>query len=345
LLLAQLPASVAAIRTETVRAPVGGILRLLPAARRSGPLAQGTAWASLEPEASPAEARELEQAEKDFAERRARYRAYELPVALEKSDADIAAARETLALARFADGSPDLFTGETPILDPRLKPAATRAQAEARLRAAEDRRKALEAGDPAADPADIQAAAATLNARKRALAGQSAPREISAAVTGTLRLAVSPEAGGTRVEAGAVLGTLQDDTALEVVVRGTLPLLHAVPADGLFCTVAASGGAEATASFSAWGVESSGSGVVPVIRFRLPSGAFAGERGNLDGVEMAALVYVKLPEEARIVPKLALAEWDADGVLAAGWRPGLLRLFPGSRLLAEGRAAVAVVPR
>ncbi len=345
LLVAQLPGSVVAVRAETIRAPAAGMLRLLPPATKSGPLAEGTAWATLEPGQDPDEARELAQARQELEERRARYRAFDRPAALEKLDAEIAAGREALAAARFAERSPDLFQGDSPVLDPRLKPAGTADQAAERLKAMEERRRAVAAGDPAAEPADIQGAAAVVESRQRAFDEKRAPQELAAAIPGTLRLALSPEPGGVRVEAGEVLATIEDDSRLEVVVRGTLPLLHALPAQDLFCTVAAAGGTEATASFVAWGIESSATGIGPVLRFKLPPGAFGGERGSLAGAEMPALVFVRLPEPGRIVPKLSLAEWDADGSPAAGWRPEVLRLFPGSRFLAEGRAAIAIAPR
>ena len=344
LLLAQLPASVVAIRAEIIRAPAAGLIRLLPAARQPGTLAAGTPWAEIAPEAVPAEDQQLAQDRQDLAERRARYRRYDLPTDLDKLDEAIATARETLALARFAGRSPELFQGDTPLLDPRLKPAITADQAAARLDAMEDRRRRVAAGDPSADPPDLSALAAALDARQRARDARLVRRVIVAPLAGRLRLALSPEADGTRVETGDVLGSIEDDTALEVVIRGALPLLHAVPAADLSCTVADAGGTEATAAFSAWGIEASGAGAAPVMRFRLPPGAFSEQRGDLAGVELPALVFVRLAEPARIVPKLALATWDADGALSAGWRPGLLRLVPGSRLLAEGRAAVAIVP-
>jgi hypothetical protein len=321
------------------------MLRLLPPATKSGPLAEGTAWAALEPDQDPAEAGELARARQELEERRARYRALDRPAALEKLDAEIAAAREALAAARFAERSPDLFQGDSPILDPRLKPVGTSDQAAARLKAMEERRRDVAAGDPAAEPAEIQAAAALVESRQRVFDEKRRPVEFAASIPGTLRLALSPEPGGVRVEPGEVIATIEDDSRLEVLVRGTLPLLHTLPAEDLFCTVAAAGGTEATASFVAWGIEAQATGVGPVLRFRLPPGAFGGERGSLAGAEMPALVFVRLPEPARIVPKLALAEWDADGALSAGWRPEILRLFPGSRFLAEGRAAVAIAPR
>jgi hypothetical protein len=345
LLVAQLPASVVAVRAETVRAPVSGVIRLLPPATGARPLAEGDAWAELDPEADPAEARELAQARRELEERRARYRAFELPAALEKLDAEVAAAREAVAAARFAEQSPDLFQGDTPVLDPRLKPPGTADQAAARLKAVEERRRAVADGDPAAEPPEIQGMAGLLESRQRAHVERLRPLWLKASVPGVIRLALPPEPGGVHVEGGEVLATIEDDSRLEVVVRGTLPLLHSLPAEDLFCTVAAAGGTEATAPFVAWGIESSSTGVGPVLRFKLPPGAFGGERGSLAGAEMPALVFVRLPEAARIVPKLALAEWDAEGSLAAGWRPEVLRLFPGARFLAEGRAAVAIVPR
>jgi len=338
-------------------------------------MAAATVWASIDPEPTPEAAKQIDRDRQELADRRERYRRYDLAADLGKLDSDIEAAREALSVARFAERSPDLFQGDTPVLDPRLKPASSAAQAEARLNALIERRKQVAALDPQSEPADIQALASALDDRKRVLDEHLASHPVSAPIPGTLRLAVSPDADGTRVEAGEVLATVEDDSALEVVVRATLPLLHEAPAGDLYCTVATSGGEEATAAFNSWGVAPSGSGVAPVIRFRLPPGAFeaehsnlsdaekpalvfvrlpeagrsapkvGSERASLSGVELPALVFVRLPEPARIVPKLALAEWDEDGILAAGWQQGLQRLFPGSRLLAEGRAAVAIVPK
>jgi hypothetical protein len=345
LLIAQLPASVVPIRAELVRAPVAGRLRLLAAARSQGALAAGTAWAAIVPESPPGEAKEIAREEADLASRRARYKSVDLPAVLEKLDSALDAERETLAMARLAERSPGLFEGTTPVLDPRLRPSSTSAEIEVRLRALEARRREAAALDPSADPPDLQGIASSLELHRRELAAKTAERGVEAPISGTLRLAVSPESDGLWVEAGSVLATIEDDSALEVVVPGTLPLLHGVPAGSLFCTVAVSGAPEASADFSSWGVDPSSPGAKPLLRFRLPAGAFEGRRSDLAGIEVPALVYTRLPEPARIVPKLALAERDPAGYLAAGWSEGLVRLFPGSRVLAEGRSAVAIVPR
>lgn len=344
LLLAQLPATVQPARLDLIRAPAPGRLQLDPAARPGALLAAGQIWAVLEPDEAAEETAVLTRLEKQLGERRERYRHFELPLALIRLDRDIADTQESLALAQFAEKSPELFRGDPPVLDPRLKPAGTAAQIAEQLRLLKERRARTAAGEPDTEPGDLQALATEIEQRQHTRDARHERLTLKAEFAGQLRLTEDFDQGARRVNAGELVATLEDAAVLEVRVVAALPLVHAVPAESLCAVIGLPGGGSATAEFTALNLELKGDAAVPVLRFRLavPPGG-APSRPPL-GVELPALLYTRLPAPARIVPKLALVQRDSANALGDGWRAGLAKLFPGSELAAEGRQAVAVIP-
>jgi hypothetical protein len=344
LLIAQLPGVITAPRSENLRAPAAGRLRVLPAATAGELLPAGTQWARFEPDDAKAEAASLARAEHELADRREAYRRDELPAALARLDGEIAAAKEEAALAQFAEQSPQLFQGDAAALDPRLRPRKTGEQARAQVQLLERRRAGLNRNDPAVEPVDLQAGAAALTRARQAHQDRMDRMNLTVPFSGRLRLARSDQAAEVHVEAGEVIAEIADPHFWEIQIRASLPLLHSVDAATLFCTVAIPGGGEATGDFRSSGFEAGGTSQEPVMRFRIRSSGPERLNERLFGVALPALVFTRLGGPARIVPKLTLAEADPDGKLQSGWRDGLARLYPGARFVAEGRAAVAVLP-
>lgn len=339
LLLAQLPATVTPARMEVVRAPASGQLRLSIASSAEAAVTAGQAWATIEPDDAADEAASLTHLRQTMEERHTRYLRDERPFALARLDKEIADAEETLALAKFAERSPEAFRGDTPGLDPRLQPTLTAKQAEEQLRLLRERRERMAADAPDTEPVDLQGLRVEIEQRERTQAQRQAHLILHASFAGRLRLA-SGAAVQAHVAAGEVVATLEDTSSAEVRVPATLPLLHAVAPESLRVEVTLPGGAAAQAAFFAVTVELQGDTPLPVLRFRLD--------GKVEppppGVQLPALVYTRLPASARIVPKLELVRYDAAGALNEGWKAGIARLFPGNSLLAEGRQAVAIVP-
>lgn len=342
LLLAQLPARVQPRQMAVARAPAAGQLVLLDAARTEAALPAGTAWARIEIPGGADEARELTQLRQRLAERRDHYARFEVPAALARLDREITDAKEVVALARFAEKSPDLFRGDDAPLDPQLQPSLTPAQAEAQLARLREQRAQLAAGDRAAEPADLFALQAQLDQRERALHLRDDQLTLTAPFTGQLRLA-QPDSPRP-VETGEIVATLADASALEVRVPATLPLLHSVAPEMLHAVLTLPGGGVVTAAFVGSTVEMQGSALITVFRFQLAAASTPTTVLPAAGVELPVLVFARLPHEARIVPKLDLVRYDAAGVLRDGWRAGLPRLLPGTELLAEGRQALALQP-
>lgn len=344
LLLAQLPATVQPARLDLIRAPAPGRLQLDPAARPGALLAAGQVWAVLEPDEAAEETAGLARLEKQLGERRERYRHFELPLALIRLDRDIADAQESLALAQFAEKSPELFRGDPPVLDPRLKPAGTVAQIAEQLRLLKERRARTATGEPDTEPGDVQALATEIEQRQHTREARHERLTLKAEFAGQLRLTEDFDQGVRRVNAGELVATLEDAAVLEVRVVAALPLVHAVPAASLRAVIGLPEGGSATAEFAAMNLELRGDTAVPVMRFRLPVPAGGAASRPPLGVEIPAVLYTRLPAPARIVPKLALVQRDTGNELGDGWRAGLAKLFPGSELAAEGRQAVAVIP-
>ncbi|MBS0631459.1 MAG: hypothetical protein JSS11_06065 [Verrucomicrobia bacterium] len=344
LLLAQLPATVQPARLDLIRAPAPGRLRLDPAAKPGAILAAGQVWAVLEPDEAAEETALLGRLEKQLAERRERYRHFELPLALIRLDRDIADTQESLALAQFAEKSPELFRGDPPVLDPRLKPAATAAQIAEQLRLLQERRTRTAAGEADTEPGDVQALATDLEQRKHTREARQQRLTLKAEFAGQLRLTEEFDGGVRRVNAGELVATLEDAATLEVRVAAALPLVHAVPPESLRAVIGLPGGGTGTAEFAAVNLELKGDTAVPVMRFRLALPAGGAQPRPPLGVELPVLLYTRLATPARIVAKLALVQRDPANALGDGWRAGLAKLFPGSELEAEGRQAVAVIP-
>lgn len=339
LLIAQLPATVQPARMDVVRAPASGKLQLSGTAGAEATVAADQVWATIEPDDAADEAAALDHLHHTLDERLARYTRDERPFVLTRIDREIADAEETLALAKFAERSPEAFRGDTPGLDPRLQPTVTAKQAEEQLRLLRERRERTAMGVADTEPADLQGMRAEIEQRERARDTRRGHLALRAAFGGRLRLAAGAAAQG-HVNAGEVVATLEDATALEVRIPATLPLLHAVAPESLRVDVTLPGGTSARASFSAVAVELQGEMPLPVFRFRLEGKAEAPP----PGVQLPAQVYAQLAAPARIVPKLELIRYDAAGVLNDGWKAGVPRLLPGSTLVAEGRQAVAITP-
>jgi hypothetical protein len=341
LLLAQLPATVQPRRVELVRAPASGVLRLEASFGRDGVVQAGQRWGVIQSDDQGEHDAALGRLEQKIEERRKRYREFEQPFAASRLAHEIVDLEETLELARLAERSPELFAGDEPTLEPHLRPTTSGAQLTQQLEVLRQRYQQLEAQAPEAEPADLQALVAELEQRRDLEMQRRARLALKTNFSGRLTLMFDVTASERHVEVGEVIGRLEDDSAFEVRVSGSLPLLHAMPAENLTVRVVLPGGRALSAESAKPGIELRAEGPAPVLRFEVP--------GALDSrppaeVQLPALVHVRLPRAARIVPKLALVQHDTAGVLSEGWRAGLPRLLPGSELLAEGRNAVALLP-
>ena len=341
LLVAQLPTHAGPAITELLRAPAAGILHLTAGLDLGGPLLAGTIWARLEPADMAAEDESLRRLDAEIARRLQRYVEIEKPGVLAQIERDLRAAEEAAAAAAFAEREPALFTGERPALDPALRPALSSRQLGDALRALRERRDLVAAGDAALEPGDLQSLRAEGERRRLARDARARQSELVLPFGGHLVLADTRD--GRTVTAGEAVALIADPARLRIRLRAASPLLLAVATSSLEAEITLPGGTVVRATFAASGFDSAASGF-PVLSFDAPADAGMIAVLGATGADMPARLFTKLPASARIVPKLLIAREDGTNALAAGWRDAVPRLFPGCRVIAEGRSSVAVQP-
>jgi hypothetical protein len=345
LLVAQLPATVGPARSQVFRASEAGRLTL-EVAQHAVTLPADSVWGTLEPVGAADETAELEHAAALLAQRRAHWRDAELPAARLRFDLEITEAEKARALLDLAAKEPDLFTPAGAGLDPHLLPAGTAAQAAENIRLLRASRAALD--DPAtSEPPELAAAQLDLDRRTAARQRHAALNRLAMPFAGELLLAGPwPPVPERDVAPGEVLAQARDLSRLRLRVPVAFPALaDAAGALPLTATVTLGGGRTIEAPFAFQQIEpGADGGDGPCLYFEAPATVLQGAPFPPPGLELACDVRAQLPESARLVPKLALVLADADGVFADGWKAGLARRWPGARLLAEGRAELAIVP-
>lgn len=341
LLVAQLPAHAGPARSELLHAPAAGILRLTPGLDLAADLPVDTVWARLEAADTAAEEETLRRLEAEIDRRLQRYVELEKPGVLAQLDRDVRTAEEAVAAATFAEREPGLFSGERPALDPALRPSLSARQLGEGLRALRERRARVDAGDAALEPPDLQALRS--EQERRRLARDTRVRQSRLVLPFGGRLVLADTRDGRTVGAGETVALIADPALLRIRLRASSPLLLAAAASSLEAEITLPGGATIRAPFATSGFDSATTGF-SVLSFEVPAEPGAIAALGAIGADLPARIFTKLPASARIVPKLLLAREDQAGVLTGGWREAVPLLFPGSRVIAEGRADVAVQP-
>jgi hypothetical protein len=341
LLVVQLPAHAGPARSELLRTPAAGILRLTPGLDLGAPLPAGTEWAHLEAADAATEEDALRRLDNEIDRRLQRYTELEKPGVLAQLDRDIRTAEEAVATATFAEREPGLFTGERPALDPALRPALSARQLGEGLKALRERRARVEAGDTAFEPGDLQALRSEQERRRLARDTRARQSRFELPFAGHLVLADTRD--GRTVTAGETVALVADPARLRIRLRASSPLLLAMASSSLVAEITLPGGATISAPFSTSGFDATTAGF-QVFTFEVPAEPGAIASLGAVGADLPARIFTQLPASARIVPKLLIAREDHADALAGGWREAVPLLFPGSRVIAEGRSDVAVQP-
>lgn len=339
LLVAQLPAHAGPARTQALRAPASGTLQLSGELKSEQLLPTGTVWSRIDPEDTVMEEDALRRLETEIGRRQQRYVELERPALLAQLEHELRLATDTAAAATFAEREPGLFTGERPALDPALRPALSAKQAADTLAALRERRDRLAAGDAALEPADLQTLRAELERRRATRETRARQLQLTTPFAGRLVLADRQDA--RVVAAGETIALIADPATLRISVRPTATALLAVPAASLEAEVSLPGAATVRALFSGSGFDASGA---TVLWFDAPADPAVINQLGAAGAELPTRLFTRLSGPAHIVPKLAVARYDSRDALAAGWRDAVPQLFPGAKLAAEGRTAVAIQP-
>ncbi len=142
------------------------------------------------------------------------------------------------------------------------------------------------------------------------------------------------------VRADALLGILRDNSAFWAKVEVADASLLSVPArELLFAFV--SGPQTVEASFGGRAPDAAGR-PAPVYQFGIDTPT--PDIVRLAGGQVSGKLVQKLPQAAYIVPKIRLQIHRSEAFADGAWEKDCARVFPGCRVLAVGRDAVALVP-
>jgi hypothetical protein len=339
--VAQVPALAGPARTEPVRAPTAGRVRIASHGPSDAVLAEGAEWGRIEPIETNAEEEAIRSLEADLKAREERYREFEKSGVLAQIQKEIRSAKDALALAEAAEKDPKLFKGERPLLDPSSRPALTAEECRAALGSLENRRERLAGGDPSVDPPDLQTMRGELRRRRSRYEEQQKQLVLRQPFAGSLLLADTHD--GRFVSAGEVVALAVSRERLSIRLKANTPLLNAAAPEQLEATITLPSGRTITAPYASAGFDPAAEGTT-VLRFEAAVPAEVMKGIHSAGIQLAAGVFLKLGEWCVIVPKLLVAREDKDDLTTAGWREAIPRLFPGAELRAEGRTHLAVLP-
>ncbi len=157
---------------------------------------------------------------------------------------------------------------------------------------------------------------------------------------GLARQAPAPAGLRAYVRADALLGVLRDNSSFWAKVEVVDASLLSVPAKDLLFSFA-SGSQVLEAGFGGRAPEAAGR-PVPVYQFGIDTPT--PDIVRLAGGQVSGKLMQKLPQAAYIVPKMRLLIHHSEAFADGAWEKNCARVFPGCRVLAVGREAVALVP-
>jgi hypothetical protein len=340
--IALLPCQVGPARTESIRAPAAGKLRITRLPDPQTPLPADAEWGRIESPELASEKAAIQSMEADLKKRAKRYQEFEKDAALVQIEKEIRQAEDALALAEAAEKDPKLFKGDKPLLDPASRPFFSAKQYKASIEQLKSRKERISNADPDMEPADLQSLRAELERKKSRHEERSRQLVLKQPFAGHLLLADSRD--GRFVNTGDPVGLAVSKQSLKIRIKGTTPLLGAAPQDTLEAVVTLPSGATITAPYTSTGFDPTAEDI-PVLRFETAVAAEQMRAIHSSGIFLTASVHRKLEGPCRIVPKLLIAKEDRDDALAGGWHEAIAKLFPGAELRAEGRSSLAILPR
>jgi hypothetical protein len=158
----------------------------------------------------------------------------------------------------------------------------------------------------------------------------------------TLNLPIADGLHEYPVSQGQELGVARDLSTVRLRLTLANPAWAGLPPDRLFAVVRLPHGQELQASFAFQKIERLQQREESVYYFEFPPER-AGAAARLLGTDINCELWVTLPRQARIVPKLSLVMHHPHIFQGQGWAMGVAEVWPGANLLVEGQTDVAVI--
>lgn len=343
--LAILPCRVLPRTSMTVNSPFAGQLRLYVDKPQTN-LAGGLVWAEFEPKILMAESNALADAKARLSERERLIMALDLPRQTLKLAKEMEEARRQLTLLEVLSTNQALLGAGVSLpgmKDRSLNPQSL-VRARQELKVMEENYQYLQNTNLAVLGVDLQSQRLELDRRTLEFERQQTQARFKMPFTGQLNLSLQLADGVAEypVNAGQELAVVRDLSTVMIRLALSDPAWSALASESMSAMVNLPDGRKLEAPFAFKRIEKVQNREDVIYYFQFPADKIA-SAVRLIGTDVSCELWLGLPENARIVPKLALVMAKPNLFQNRRWNEGLSQLSNGARLLVEGQTDLAIV--
>lgn len=343
--LAILPCRVLPRTSMAVNSPFAGQLRLYIDKPQTN-LPTGTVWAEFEPKILMAESNALAEAKARLAERERLIMALDLPRQTLKLAKEIEEARRQLTLLEVISTNQALLGAGVnfPGMKDRSLNPQNLVRGREELRVMEENYRYLQNTNLAVLGVDLQSQRMELERRSLEFERQQTQARFKMPFEGQLNLSLQLADGVTEypVNAGQELAVVRDLSTVMIRLALSDPAWSALASESMSAMVNLPDGRRLEAPFAFKRIEKVQNREDVIYYFQFPADKIA-SAVRLIGTDVSCELWLGLPENARIVPKLALVMAKPNLFQNRRWNEGLSQLSHGARLLVEGQTDLAIV--
>jgi len=342
--LAVLPCRVQARNSISIASPASGQLRLHVSTTQTN-LSRDTVWAEFEPDLIAAEAAVFNEAKNLMEQREQWQHQLELPRQKIKLTRDLWEAERQLTLLQLL--STNQAFAALPWMNSRsaLKSSGDEAIVTTQQEVSLLRQSLayVTASNLVMSGAEAIGSDSEWERRRLEFERRQAQSRLKMPFTGQLSVTL-PLSEGVRdypVNGGQEVAVARDLSVIQIRVALSDPTWAGLPKDNLSASINLSDGRTILATHGAQRIERSQTREEAVYYFDVPADRVT-EAINLLGVDMTCDLWYSLPQPMRIAPKLSLVLHQPAAFQNRNWAEGLEKLWPGTKVLAEGQTDLAI---
>jgi len=341
--IATLPCQLQPKSTIAVLSPLMGMLRVYVSSPQTN-LSAGVLWAEFEPEIFAAEARTLKEARRNLEDQEKLQWEIEYPRKKLKLEQEIEEAQRQTKLLQLLSTNVELAAKILTVGSdqPNMMRPDALDKSTLQLHLLQRNLNYLETTNFAAVGFDLESQRTELIRRELDFERRRAQSRFEMPFAGKLTITLPLTEGVVNypVKSGEELGVARDVSSVRVRVAIDNVAWTGLPVDRLKVYVR-SGDLSLLASFSYQKIEHIQNRDESAYYFEFPKEKTVAA-ARLIGANVSCEVWIDLPEQARVVPKLAVILHQPDAFQTRNWSAALATTFPGARLVVEGQTDLAI---
>jgi hypothetical protein len=340
-----LPCRVMPKSSQTQMSPLTGTLRVY-VDRQQTNVPAGFVWARFEPKVFEAQSNALREAKRKLDEKERLTMSLELPRQMLKDQKDIADAQKQLTMVELLRTNQNVAPEVA-----RIIPLPDQVFAPETLKRLQDELRLLKEHYGLLRETNLLALGGSdpqmgrLEWEQRQLEFERQQNQATLKVPTACQLNVSIQLAEKVTEypvnTGQELGVYRDLSS--ILIRTTLsdPAWSTLPTENLSAVITLPTGARLEAPFAFQRLEKVQLREDSVFYFQFPTNR-ADAAMRLMGSDLSCELWLKLPEKARVIPKLQLVMNHSSLFQSRRWNEGVAQLAPGARVLVEGQTDLAI---